>query len=210
MSNEFESFVNSWRDYTRIVAEMADTHPPLADAVVEQQPGVDDRVDDDVIDAELAAIRDRAARRSELAHADILFAAGDVAGACELWERVASSGHPIYSARARHHLAGLRRVQPIGVSNQDLERLCVQLTEKLHARRRCGALPIELWTELALGLHHPELTLGHVGERLNERVRRIAMEEILRRSYAASRRDQFVGRDLFVDGDLGRDKDRAD
>lgn len=214
MSSDFEAFVDSWLNHTRSVTDGVKADPPGEHAVVEQPVDVDsddDRVHDDVIHAELAAIRDRARRRSELAHADILYEAGDVAGARELWERVAGSGHPTYSGMARGRLCGYGTDpdQPVfAMIMHDRDNMPrVELTDLPHGLSdapRCAALHDLL---SALQARHDSDPL------LLARRRRYAVQQEILRRYAANRGDRSVyevGGGASAFWELAREKDRAD
>jgi hypothetical protein len=107
-SRDFDDFVHSWfdpgepgdpSDSAAVDVRVREAEKALIEAQARQYG-----TDDDVIAAELAAIRDRTERQSELAHANILFTKGDVTGARQMWEDIAAGGHPSHSARAQANL----------------------------------------------------------------------------------------------------------
>jgi hypothetical protein len=103
MSDEFEMYVSSWL-YPSDPDDVIDARARAAvEALIEAETRRFE-TSAGAVDAQLAAIRDRAERNSEFARANILFTRGDIAGARRLWERVAASGHPVYSARAKANL----------------------------------------------------------------------------------------------------------
>lgn len=117
-ADEFENFVSSWLYPSGPSGDEIDAKVrAAAETLSEDEARRFGIAADATVAAQLTAIRTRAERNSEFARANALFARGDVEGARQLWERVAASGHPVYSARAEANLAAApprEAAQPLG------------------------------------------------------------------------------------------------